>query len=700
MGAELILVPAGMLDYNNHQETGNTAPLILCLIGVSMKKKKNSYPKPILKKFAQEITAMIDMNQGRLFLLERLEDMPDEVRTEMIEGMSSFYQDEMVDFFYLMKMEYDTEFAAICDKALEKYRMAGLDVTPPQFFAGTFYKAYVSRTRHTGRITLDAAWITDNSALHVECFYLTFNPDGIHSFILVDDMPIYAYEEQRNSLSDMEEVSYEEACTLIYQAYSNNLRYMTAPALGRFLYQKYIDYYIFHDLPDHLSLFRRISVQFTPRQLVNNYFLSIRNRDYLYLEALATEEGNVHRILENLGSLFSAGTLLLEAQVQDVHAVGNQVFINANAYTERDEEIFANQLQFQLTRDEQKTWYIYDFELLKQECLNRERDASPFTGPVLCRIYYVTDVDELFEILEKVDNIQSIEELTYGVHMRITEEAEDKSQGVVFFEGVAVDIVVNNGEELALISKHTEFIDELHQMFMEEYSNIVTPLGTYETDMLTAYKYINGRYKSFEDTFYDHAAGNAFDDGMRCLTVSYYVKDRAKIIESLNKVQDMAVDISPDKKVYYQFSHPLAGLGFFAEYMLDDDWLNISAFGEIDLDLARKDFEMLAGDQLEYDGVEKRYGSIFDILSTSIKKEYPGLEKALKEVYLNKWYYSGLRHLKGMSPSEASQTEEGKQLLWSMLKKFRQKEKNISRQRLSLQEYVRKLEQKKHEKQS
>jgi aspartate oxidase len=76
------------------------------------------------------------------------------------------------------------------------------------------------------------------------------------------------------------------------------------------------------------------------------------------------------------------------------------------------------------------------------------------------------------------------------------------------------------------------------------------------------------------------------------------------------------------------------------------------------------------------------------------------LEKALKEVYLNKWYYSGLRHLKGMSPSEASQTEEGKQLLWSMLKKFRQKEKNISRQRLSLQEYVRKLEQKKHEKQS
>ncbi len=665
-----------------------------------MKKKKNVYPKPILKKFAQEITAMINMNQGRLFLLERLEDMPDEVRNEMIEGMSSFYQDEMVDFFYLLKMEYETEFAAICDKALEKYRMAGMDVTPPQFFDGTFYKAYVSCTRHTGRITLDVAWIADSAVLHVECFYLTFNPDGIHSFILVDDIPVDVYEEQRNSLTDMEEVDYEEACCLIYQAYANNLRYMTAPALGRFLYYKYIDYYITHDIPDHLSLIRRISALFTPRQLVNSYFQGIRNRDYTYLEALTTSEGNVHRILENLGSLFSAGTLLLEAQAQDVQAAGNQVMVNANAYTARDEEIYDNQLRFHLTRDEQQTWYIDDFELLKQECLNRDRDANPFTGPVLCRIYYITDVDELFEILEKVDNVQSIEELTFGVHMRITEEAEDNSQGVVFFKGVAVDIVVNDGEELALISKHTEFIEELHQMFMEEYSSIVIPLGTYETDMLTAYKYINGRYKSFEDTLYDHAAGTAFDDGMRCLTASYYVKDRAKLSELLNKVQEMVVDISPDKKVYYQFRHPLAGLGFFAEYVLDADWLNISAFGEKDLDLARRDFEKLAGNQLEFDGMETRHGSIFDILSSGIKKEYPELETALKEVYLNKWYYSGLRQLKGMSPSEASQTEEGIQLLWSMLKKFRQKDKNSSRQRLSVHEYVRKLEQKKQEKQS
>ena len=57
-----------------------------------MRKKKNSYPKPILKKLAQEIAAMINTNQGRFTLLERLEFMPWEDKNEIIAGMSSFIQ--------------------------------------------------------------------------------------------------------------------------------------------------------------------------------------------------------------------------------------------------------------------------------------------------------------------------------------------------------------------------------------------------------------------------------------------------------------------------------------------------------------------------------------------------------------------------------------------------------------------------------
>lgn len=667
-----------------------------------MRKKKNSYPKPILKKLAQEIAAMINTNQGRFTLLERLEFMPWEDKNEIIAGMSSFIQQEMVDFFYLIKKEYEYEYETICDKALEKYRMAGLDTTPPEYLQGTFYKAYASKSRHMGRISLDVAWSTGGSALHVECFYLTYNPDGIHSFILVDDIPVYAYEDERQDQQpDLAEVDFEEACCLIYQAYANNLRYMTAPALGKFLYQKYIDYYLFNNtLADYTSLIRRISASMTPRQLVNSYFHGIRNRDYIYLESLTDNDSvNLHMILDNVGSFLSKDTLLLEAQAQELQAMGNEVIVTANVYTARDKEIYGNQMQFSLSRDEGNDWYIDGFELLKEESLGWEEGSNPFTEKVTCRVYYILEVETLFDMLDGIDNVVSIEERTYGIHLRIREEAEEFNQGVVFFDGVAADIVINNGEELAIISQDAEYIEELHEMFTEEYGSTVILLGTYESDLLTAHKYINGQYRSFEDVMYDHAAGTAFDDGMRCLSVSYTVKDRARVSELLEGIKDIGIDISQDQQIYYQFEPQPAGPGYFAEFALGGDWLGISTFGEKDMAIARNIFEERADSCVEFDGVEKRWGSIFDILNTGVKKEHPELEIALKEMYLNKWYYSGLSQLKGMSPSEASQTEEGSRLLWSMLKRFRQKEKNSSRHRLSLHEYIRKLEEKRQEKQ-
>jgi DNA phosphorothioation-dependent restriction protein DptG len=89
-------------------------------------------------------------------------------------------------------------------------------------------------------------------------------------------------------------------------------------------------------------------------------------------------------------------------------------------------------------------------------------------------------------------------------------------------------------------------------------------------------------------------------------------------------------------------------------------------------------------------------------LTPELKKEQPELEALLKEFYLNKWYYSHLTSLSGMSPSEASQTEEGTRLLWTMFKQIKQKENAVGNRnqqfRIHLKEYVRTVEQKKRRK--
>ena len=102
---------------------------------------------------------------------------------------------------------------------------------------------------------------------------------------------------------------------------------------------------------------------------------------------------------------------------------------------------------------------------------------------------------------------------------------------------------------------------------------------------------------------------------------------------------------------------------------------------------------------LEFDGLEVRDESLFDVLTKDLKKQYPSLEITLKELYLNKWFHSHLTTLRGMSPSEAVKTEEGTRLLWNMLKKLREKDKQkyLSGRKsyIDLKEYIRTIEQKK-----
>ena len=146
---------------------------------------------------------MIISNTGQLSILDLIEEIPFEVRPQVIDSLSAFHDPELVPFYYLLKMEYGSELTAACDRALEKCRMAGMNISLPVFFKGDFIKSYASISRHTGRMTIDVAWHIGGSKVYVECFYLIFNPDGIHSFFIIENMPLIKYEQDRKILPEM-----------------------------------------------------------------------------------------------------------------------------------------------------------------------------------------------------------------------------------------------------------------------------------------------------------------------------------------------------------------------------------------------------------------------------------------------------------------------------------------------------------------
>ena len=666
-----------------------------------MRRKKTYFPKPILKNLADEIKKMIVSNTGRLSILDLIEDIPFEVRSQVIDGLSAFRDEDLIPFFYLLKMEYGSELAAVCDRALEKCRMAGMKIDPPVFFEGEFIKSYASISRHTGRMTIDVAWYLGGSRICVECFYLTLNPDGIHSFFIIENMPLLQYEKDRKMLPEMIELTLKETCYLIQESFNLNVANMSRPALGKFLYQKYLD----EDVDQHRyewikNLLRRISARLTPRQVINSFFNALSRNDFSYIFSLLSgRQLSPALFFERFAELINPDTIILEGEAKDVQGSRNTARVTASMIRVENHKFYNCQYRFYLLY-ESGYWSIGDIEKCSYQLIDPDSAQSPLSRMVFCRVYEIIDVEGLLEVLDRIDNIREIEELPCGTHLRISYFNDDFNHGISFMSGVIADVILNGGE-LVVISQNEPTIDDIDHLFNDEQITAVIPRGDYEVSLLTAYTYLGGKYISFEDLLYQGEENPIYDDGMRLITTRYLVKDRERVIERIEELKTIKIKLDNSYTLYYQIVEENGSSNFFAEYLLGSSWVNVSAFGERDINLARQEFEEQMYECLEFDGMEVRNEGFFDILTTNVKREYPGLEPQLKEIYLDKWYHSQLSALSGMSPSEACQTEEGSRLLWAMFKNLKHNNKAPYmhyRKNIGLKEYIRKVEQKKESK--
>lgn len=662
------------------------------------KKKKQYFPRNMLKSLSNDIIKLLNGNEGRLFALELFEEIPYELRPGVVEGFSSFYQKEMVEFFYLLKKEYGRELEDYCDRALDKFSMAGIDTTPPLLFQGNFYKAYATCSRHSGRVTVDIAWMTDGEGLHVEGFYLTFSSDGIYSFFVIENMQRDEYIQERQTVTDMIELTYDEACALIQDSYNFNIRCMTRPALGKYLYQKYLDQSLELSKMELRHLVQKLSARLTPRQLVNTLFHALRYQDYNYIDSLWMENRYSQSMLYgNFSNIIKPGVLLLEGQVKEVHGSQDMVEVLAYAVTVSDGDVWKNDYRFSIIR-EGNTWHISDMKKFQQEQINSTTELNPYICRVNCRVYDITDMDTLFDIIDKMDNIREVEELPDGIHMRVTCFEDDFNHGVSLLTGVIADLVIN-GDEFVIMAQKPGTIDEFDEIFTGEPNVPLQYMGEYEVSLITAFSYLAGQYANFEDVLINEDNDFTYDDGLRFITARYLVKDRRQVLDRLRQIAGIEFELNDNTVLFYQMGDDSNERVFQAEYMLGSNLVTLSTFGEKDMGEARQTFEEDMYDSLEFDGMEVREEGIFEILTDDVKKQHPELEGTIKELYLNKWYYSHLPTLRGMSPWEACQTEEGTRLLWTMFKKLHQREKHCSEEgeiaRIKFKEYVRKVELKK-----
>lgn len=665
-----------------------------------MKDKKITFPRAALKSLAQDLSTLVETSEGCLQALELIEEIPPELRPAVMEGLSSFYWQNMADFFQLMQLEY-REMEKVLDRILVKYRMAGLDTNSFPNVEGSFYRAYASCTRHTGRVNLDIAWDVGGRGLYVENFFLTFSSDGLHSVFVIEDMSLLEFDRERILLTEMVELNFEECCYLIQEAYRFNMRFMSRPALGRFVYQKYLDTRLHLRDHDVQSLIHHLSLRLTPRQLINSVFRALKVHDDQYISAFTTPSCLQGGLLkEQLQQEMRPGAMLLEGKVISIHGSYEKVLANVYCISLYEREVYRSDYRFELVRDEDFGWLINRIIRMQRKMLAPDAESNPFGMHVLCRVYEIVNLDLLFDILDLMENIREVEELPYGIHMRVSNYEENLNHGISFMDGILGDLVIN-GAEFVIITPNSKNLEAFHRLFYQPQAAPLDFRAEYEVTLASAYHYLSGQYATFEDILLDD--GNVYyEDGMRFLTARYMTKDHNAVTERLEQLSTLRLDMPGLYSIYYQTDGSEEEPGFIAEYILGDNWITLSAFGDRDTSVVRKIFEEGLYEALEFDGLEIREQGMFDILTAEVKKMYPWLESELKRMYLNKWYYSQLPTLSGMSPSEAVETDEGKRLLWTMFKRIRSQEKKFYKagipRRIGLREYLHRVDMQKDSK--
>lgn len=655
------------------------------------KRRKRFFPRFLVRSLAEDIINLMDNNEGRLFALEIMEEIPAELRPLVVDSLSAFYEEELGMFFYLLKAEYGKELQASVDRALEKFQMAGLRIEPPVFCQGKFYRAFATRSRHTGQVTIDVAWINEFGSLDVECFFLSFDADGIQSSFVICEMPITEYERERSAAADLMRISLPEAALLLQQAYDLNIQHMTRPGRGRFLFQKYLD--MPHNLTEkqQRDLLFRLSSPLSPWQQVNSLFLALRHQDTPYIISML----NYARFCEpdfikRLHSLLNLDGLLIEGKVNKSCTGDRYACVQAHAVSLENDELYYSEFSFYMQREGAR-WLIIDISRDTYQRVNDSLSDSSLAIKVYCDVYAIMDVEALVNSLEDLDNIREVNELPYGVHLRISQSEENLDRGVLFLTGIMADLIIN-GDELVIITKSQETREFLGEMVMRDYNTI--RIAEHEVSALTAYRYLSGQYVSFEDVLVGREE-SFHQDGMRVLSARYTVLDREQVVKKLQTLASVGYQLDDNHQVYYQYRQvdEQASPELLAEYVLGYNWVTVSAFGERDSRVIREWFERDIRHCLEFEGIEVKFNGIFDNLTPEVKEHHPELEGELKKAYLEKWYRSKLKPLQGMSPAQARQSIEGRRLLWELFKQMSRHEKgrDWGRNNLNLKEYMRKV---------
>lgn len=638
--------------------------------------EKNGHPRALARKLATQLREMMENNEGRMLALRIMEEVPWTLRGQVAEYLSSVYEPEMSTFFWLLEREFGAELQEPVARARKRFASAGLPSGPPPSPDMSFVVALANRTRHQGVVPIDVVWLSEEGLLEIESYRLAFGHDGILQCEVFSEVPAREYFARNYDESSLVLLELDQAAYLIREAYACNVRCMSRPGLGRFLYEKYLHMPQADLTPDQrLEVMTMLTPQLSPREAVDSFLRALRNGDAEYAAALLSRRVHSHEAARDLTAWFLTG-----GTVVDAHSLSSApeweprveayaVFLSGGD----PDRLWYTRFQFTLEPWKGR-WVIADVASTEMLSVGRGPEFSPLDRVVQVCPYEVVKPDELLRALEDSDWIEEEGASPAGVHMRVRRVLNPREEFQDIFSWNRAVLVLNS-DDLVVISPDAWILNEIDGLVSD--GGMAVRLSSTEVPMAEAYRYLSGRFACLAHALANGQLGAAFTDGMSCWSVTYGVLDRSRVQERVEALTSASFSHPGDVRVYYQYRQlPRGRRELVAEYLLAEGLVRLTALGAEELFVLQRRFEENLQDCLVFEGLEARSEAVFDLLTAEVRERHPQLEEAVTQGYLERWYRSRLHCLEGMTPAEARYNQEGKQLLWAMFKRMQRRDRS------------------------
>jgi hypothetical protein len=488
------------------------------------------------------------------------------------------------------------------------------------------FTAYATLDRFSGKcglIILEEKGLAKKE-LQVHSFLLNFNHEGIKKYT-VKKLTFSHCKYWLEELVEYVQIDFSEALVLLHDAYQQNIRFGTTPALGGEKYKCFLKN-SFLNMDNGKLLQKLFFVNLTPVEFTNIYLAALKRMDNALLYDLSSVErkkslGPREEFLLSFGENLSAYTFL-KSKVLKIEKQGKKRIVTVFIIVSTPEdEIMKIDYQLLLLR-KGKSYYLDGFQELSRAILTKEHPENPVNYQVFCSVYYFFQTSLLRNWLESNPDIFLTGEFEGGTCYKLLRPEEIPRKSFDVFSGIICEFMLTE-KELFIYAQKPFHLARMENLLAQALGDKVKFKQKYYLPVHKLYRTaILGL--SLEELLQE-SSGNVEGNSFTVRSAFLLWQGYGQIIDQIKR--ETQYNLQLDKAVWYFFrKRKKEGQdkpSSFIEYYISGNWIRLNVYnGDIGEEIVK------LGPQVEVIkvcGVAEGQWKMFKMLNL-MGKEAPSLK--------------------------------------------------------------------------